>query len=350
MTVVLPYDEAKLYMREQLESYLQESRGINIRRRFHCINPNHADADPSMSFWKGHNAVHCFACNKTYDIFDVIGIDFNLSNPKDKWKKACEIFDVELEGKTIKNENRVRAAIPHNIETIKTSAQPTHKKRFTDYYESLQPASLTSDYMSKRGISNEISDKFKILFDPNFKTRDNTKDSKDLLTWQAIVIPKTSYSYVARNTDSNCKKFNRIRNHGYSALYNWQILKRKVDKPIIIVEGEFDVISVYEVGGEAIGLGGTSGINKLISLVKSCPSEVTLLVALDNDKAGESAAMDLLIKLKALNVPCNKVNLYETYKDANEILVKDRVKFKNNVYAEMHKEVPKNPKFVFRLS
>jgi len=67
------------------------------------------------------------------------------------------------------------------------------------------------------------------------------------------------------------------------------------------------------------------------------------------DTAGESASIELLLKLKQHNIPCNKVNIYGRFKDANEALVNDRVTLKNNVYAEIHKDIPKNPNFVFKF-
>ena len=54
--------------------------------------------------------------------------------------------------------------------------------------------------------------------------------------------------------------------------------------------------------------------------------------------------MELLLKLKQHNIPCNKVNIYGRFKDANEALVNDRVTLKNNVYAEIHKDISKNPR------
>ena len=352
MPIVLPFEEAKQYILQQMEAYLQQSRGINTKRKFQCLNPDHQDNDPSMGFWRAKNIVHCFSCNKSYDIFGVIGIDYNLTTFKEKWAKACEIFDVEVEHDSSIHNNlhKPRPSIPQ-IATNKNNSiiKPRPKQNYVKYYERLNAASSSTDYMRKRGISNEISDKFKVLYDPNFRTRDNAKGSEALLLWKAVVIPKTATAYLVRNTDEKCKKFNRIRNRGNAALYNRQILGKKIDHPIFIVEGEFDVLSIYEVGGEAIGISGTSGINRLIEAVKACKQELTLLVALDNDPAGESASMELLLKLKQYGISCNKVNIYGRFKDANEALVNDRVTLKNNIYAELHKDIPKNPKFVFRI-
>ena len=41
-------DEAKRYVKDQLENYLQ-SKGINTSKNFKCLNPAHDDKHPSMS-------------------------------------------------------------------------------------------------------------------------------------------------------------------------------------------------------------------------------------------------------------------------------------------------------------
>ena len=41
--------EKKMYLKSQLENYLKD-RGINPRRKFRCLNPEHDDKHPSMGF------------------------------------------------------------------------------------------------------------------------------------------------------------------------------------------------------------------------------------------------------------------------------------------------------------
>ena len=52
-----------------------------------------------------------------------------------------------------------------------------------------------------------------------------------------------------------------------------------------------------------------------------------LLIALDNDKAGEKAAADLAEGLRKLGIGFYKVNIAEGYKDANEALIADKEAF-----------------------
>ena len=85
------FAKTKEYLKAQLPEYLR-NKGININAPFHCLNPNHHDIHPSMSYNHQNQTVHCFSCNATYDIFGIIGLDFGLSDFKDQFNKACELF------------------------------------------------------------------------------------------------------------------------------------------------------------------------------------------------------------------------------------------------------------------
>ena len=58
-------------LRPMLETYLRE-RGIDPRKRFRCLNPEHFDHDPSMGYDSKRHKVHCFACGADYDLFDLL--------------------------------------------------------------------------------------------------------------------------------------------------------------------------------------------------------------------------------------------------------------------------------------
>lgn len=76
-------------LRPRIIDYLYD-RGIDPRKRFHCLNPSHLDRDPSMGFDPKRNKVHCFACGADYDLFDLLAIDNNLSSPADALSLASE--------------------------------------------------------------------------------------------------------------------------------------------------------------------------------------------------------------------------------------------------------------------
>ena len=86
-------DNKKVAAKAALQSYLENVHGINVHKPFTCLNPKHEDKDPSMSFDKNNNRCVCFACGVRYDIFDIVGIDYNINNTAQKFRKTYQILD-----------------------------------------------------------------------------------------------------------------------------------------------------------------------------------------------------------------------------------------------------------------
>ena len=72
-------EQAKEIIKGYLEDYLK-SKGIDTRKNFNCLNPDHPDIHPSMSYYRKEQYCKCFSCNAYYDIFDIIGIDYGLKS------------------------------------------------------------------------------------------------------------------------------------------------------------------------------------------------------------------------------------------------------------------------------
>ena len=89
------YFAKKAKAKESLEAYLENVHGIDTRRNFHCLNPEHEDHHPSMGFDRKNHRCVCFACGARYDIFDVVGLDYHLTNTKDKFRKTYQILNLK---------------------------------------------------------------------------------------------------------------------------------------------------------------------------------------------------------------------------------------------------------------
>ena len=100
-------EHAKQIIKYQLKNYLEQKHGIDTEHPFICLNPKHDDHNPSMRLYTdetGAPRVHCFSCNASYDIFDLIGIDYNIKgeDPKETesliFAKAYELYGLEVKG------------------------------------------------------------------------------------------------------------------------------------------------------------------------------------------------------------------------------------------------------------
>ena len=86
-------DKRKTTAKAALASYLEHVHGINLNKPFNCLNPGHEDKIPSRSFDRKHNRCVCFSCGARFDIFDVVGLDYNITNSAMKFKKTYQILD-----------------------------------------------------------------------------------------------------------------------------------------------------------------------------------------------------------------------------------------------------------------
>ena len=313
-------DTARETVKGCLESYLQ-GKGINTRRPFNCLNPDHQDKHPSMSYDSKRQRCHCFSCGVSYDIFDLIGIDYGLTESKDIFEKAYSLYGLDV-GEPIQK------PAPQ-----KTAPAPAPKKddrdNYKEYYKRAKanisdPAA--QEYLRKRGISTEVAEKHWIGYDPNYRTFEvDEAGNHNPCTWRVLIIPTGNGSYVARNIDKPKEpaKKNRYRNKGPSLLFNWKCLDL-ADKPVFVVEGELDALSIIEAGGRAVGLGSTSNCKKFLNKIEDDPPTQPIILALDADKEGQAAEERLAEGITALKLPFYRYNPYGMAKDANEALQADR--------------------------
>lgn len=322
-------EDAKNFLKDKLEDYLH-SKGINPRKSFNCLSPDHNDESPSMSYYKGGKNVHCFGCDASYDIFDLIGLDYGLTEYNDQLKKACELYGVSLDNTTKETNEAHRSQRDERdrpkITTLEKSDTITPAENYEAYFKECANRIEDTDYLIKRGISYHTARKFNIGYDPNYTKSTGGNQ------WGAVIIPTSPNSYVARNTNQEATANNRVRKTGQNLNFNSDVLFTS-EKPIVIVEGEIDALSIVEAGGEAIGLGGTGNANKLIKQLEDAGKKpkAPLIIALDNDEAGSKASDKLEEELKRLNVSYLRRNLYGHNKDANDALTGNRKYFQGQI-------------------
>lgn len=59
-------------VREAMPMYLNSMLGIsNLNGNIPCPNPGHEDSRPSAKYYPKSNKIHCYACDKTWDVLDV---------------------------------------------------------------------------------------------------------------------------------------------------------------------------------------------------------------------------------------------------------------------------------------
>lgn len=322
-------DEIVQYARDHLPDYLQ-TRGISTTRAFRCLNPAHPDKHPSMSYDKSSNKVHCFSCRATYDTLDLIGIDQGLTDFPAKIRAAADFFNLSLDGAGEKP-RRPAGAGARNAQPPRQPERKNEPEPEADYSAFIEQASRDLEKLgeiqtsgSYRGIPVDTLQRFNIGYVENYKG------------WNALVIPTGTgkNAYVLRNLDKNAPHEKRYKAATGTSrqLFNAAALYDPGWKwPVFIVEGEIDALSVSAARAEAVGLGGTNNTGLLLDLLREKPPAQPLILALDNDRAGEQAREELINGtggkpgLKQLDIPFYVVNIAGEYKDPNESLTEEGI-------------------------
>ena len=287
-----------------------------------------------MSYDQRRNKVHCFACGADYDLIDLVGIEYGITDEREKFDKAYSLYGLTVEQRATaredftENQNQPRSEqYTHTDIHIHTKTEEA-KADYVGYFKECQSRLAQTEYHKQRGISAETAARFMLGYEPSFTAWERDAEGNNVKrAWQALIIPTSRSSYAARNTDPAADKKNRWRkSKGGASLFNARVLK-EAQKPIYIVEGELDAISIVEVGGEALGLGSTDNWRKLIALLEKQKPTQPLIIALDNDTDGQKTSGELAEALTKLGITFYRLDPYNGHKDANEALVADRDAF-----------------------
>ncbi|MGT2735554.1 DnaB-like helicase C-terminal domain-containing protein [Streptococcus orisratti] len=266
----------------------------------------------------------CFSCGRGGDIFDLIGFVEGIDNFSDQLNRASEIFNIPLG-----NYSQYDFTNHHNDlnKKYKTISEKEGQD-FIDFYKEAHAHINETDYAHKRGLSDETLNRFMIGYVKNWK---HPNASENITGSPRLIIPTARDSYFARDTRDEipeCQQNYAKSKVGKVNIFNGNALKKIFEKPIFIVEGEIDALSIMEVGGVAVGLGGTSNIQKLLKTLEGTKLQHPLILSLDNDSAGREMQEKLAHQLKVKGIPYKIAKLtVGDIKDPNEMLVTDRQTF-----------------------
>lgn len=269
----------------------------------------------------------CWAgCFQSADIFDIIGKEKGLPDYNSQLAAACEIFGISLDNEPGRADpaklTHTQLHTSNNVYTI-THTQQEAEPDYSDFFLRANKDLEKTDY--HRGITLDTLNRFKVGYVENWKH----PKAPDAPASPRLIIPTSAHSYIARDTRENLtdkqKQYSKSK-VGSVRIFNSGAIE-SADKPIFIVEGEIDALSIIDVGGEAVAIGSTSNVKKLLALLENQKPKKPVIVSLDNDEAGKKAAEELEAGLARLEIIYYRINPYGTYKDANESMNADREAF-----------------------
>lgn len=268
-----------------LWDYLQKYHNVTSPKRFfHCLNPNHIDNNPSMMFTDKYNICKCFSCGASYDIYDLIGLDYDLHNFKEQLEKVQELY---LGYVPVKKE--VKKEIDNKIYD------------YTNYYNKCFKNRYETTYLEQRGITRELIDKYKIGYDEERKL---------------VVFPINKHCYFARSVVNNDK----IKSRGSSDIWNKKYIEEN-SQLVYVTEGIIDALSleVIDPNVKVMSINGVGNINSLVYALKENNFNGTIGIAFDKDGAGKKATDELKKELAKINVNSFSTSMIATFDDISKV-------------------------------
>ena len=349
-------DQLKGELRSYVESITRKSKS-NLYVCPLCHSGEGPNGTGAFGIYAGGLKWKCQACKRGGDIFDLIGEYEGIQDKLGQLRRAGEIFGVDTSrgssaredfGKVYQNQPKNEQYTHDSIHTSAYTQTGEPWEDFTSFYLEAHKHIDETDYPLRRGLSRETIDRFKLGYVAEWKTpleaylrggdgRTRSGKPRTRESWEYIpgtprlIIPISKYSYLARATrpEDEPQKSKAKGKDKVSWTFNAQALQTAT-RPVFVVEGELDALSIIEVGGEAVALGSINYIRAFTELLKVRRPAQPLILALDNEKEPEKrerieqAYRELEDGLSRLDIPFYRYNPCGEYKDANEALQRDR--------------------------
>jgi len=337
-------DELKSHLPDYVNRITEPSKGANMYVCPICHSGTGKNGTGAFKLYANgeKSSWYCYKCAKGGDIFDLIGEFEHIYGAGEQMRRAAELYGVQPDNNyTPKTTSKPKAVQPvANKE--KTKEPVDYTEMFVAAHKRVNEKEPT-EYLKKRGISAELIERFNIGYDGKWRH----PEAQTAPFSPRIIVPTSKESYLARDVrpDNEQNKAYSKQKVGSVHFLNEEVLYTPDKQPVYLTEGEFNALSIIEVGGNAVALGSTSMVKKFLELMKREPPTRQLIIALDNDSGGDKATKELSKGLTDLYIsyivyrPQGK-----KYNDANDALVADRETFTKavelgNDFENLKKEV-----------
>ena len=332
--------------REGLRACMPELLAIrlgihDLRRSFRCPSPAHDDRDPSAHYYANDHSVHCFGCNRTWDVFSLVGELDGIEGFAEQARAVAEVVGYHLsesDGPTRPHRRRharrkPRPPFDEPREAGGEDCAGACDRAFEALYEAGNEVGRR--YLRWRGLDDQDIMAHGLGF-----TRAPREVMPAFRVWEPealgfVTIPFWSADYRAANycmvrTISRGAVRNKEWRPAGIATPLWCEWKLSASLDVLYVaEGLIDAMALAKItGGEAMALGGVSNARRLAQVLYRVPTHLrprTVVVAMDEDEEGRKASDKICSDLDALRVPHAVMPPYPGgAKDADEWLMDGR--------------------------
>ena len=322
--------------------YLQLKKvGIN----YSALCPFHQEKTPSFVVSPERQSFRCFGCGESGDIITfyqkIEGLDF-----PEALKLLGERAGVEVRFKSKEATDKERT-VRDKIFRINLLAAKFFKLMLKG-----KEGGEALKYLKRRGLSDDVIEKFKIGFAPEggklrnvFHKMKITEEELSLAGHPErflyrIVFPifdtlgniigfsgRILESSLPKGISPHPKYLNTPETpvfHKSRVLYGINLAKDAIrkNKRVVLVEGQMDVISSHEAGlNEVVASSGTALTDEHLKIIRRYSQNVVF--AFDEDEAGQKAAYNAVRMALSQSLEV-KLTIIENYKDIGEVVEKDK--------------------------
>lgn len=320
--------QAKDFINKEKPTYLREAKRTGYICPS-CGNGSGKDGDgitanPNSNSEYPH--YKCQRCGFYGDNLELIKEYYNLQDFNEALQKGCDLYGITIDQPASVERTANAQTTPQETAEVEEDYTDDLKK----WHEAIQAegnAGLL--YLQDRGLSLENINRFNVGYCENWRH----PKAPTAPASPRVIIPTSKYSYLARDIrkeiPEQAKKYSKSK-AGKVHIFNLQAIE-DADKPIFIVEGEIDALSIIEAGGQAVALGSTAYTQLFLDGIKRARITQPLIVALDNDDAGNKASSTLINAFKERGIISYRLNPCGQYKDANEALTASAEVFTKDV-------------------
>lgn len=343
--------KTRLTMSEVVQSYIPvvTRSGRNWAK---CpFHGNGNERTPSFAINDKDGFYHCFGCGESGDMFTFVEKMDHVS-----FSEAVEILarkaGVELERVAGTSEHRDKDELEALFDLNQRIASS-----FRYFLTNSEEGQKARDYLASRGVTKEMSERFQLGYAPSdtswlysFLRKKGYTD--DLLkksglfspnnfpypmfadrlmfpvrSWQGRYIAFSGRDLSGRENVPKYKNTSDTpvysKRHNLFGLYEAIDSLKKGDKPAVIVEGNFDVVSMHQAGiTTAVASLGTAFTEEQVKLLSRYVHRIDLMF--DSDEAGQKSTDKAISLIHQKGLECF-VHKLTKGKDASEIIEKEGV-------------------------
>lgn len=314
-------DNIRPYLQDYVNRITEPSKGRNMYICPLCGSGTGRSRTGAFGIYDNGIKWKCQACGKGGDVIDLIGEYEHITEFADRVKRLGEVLGMNIEAST-----------EHS------NAQPKQETAvsFLQYFRERSKHLAETDYFMKRGISLETAQHFMLGYDPAW----THPKAPNAPTSPRLIIPVSEYSYIARDTRAEipeeAQPYKKSKAKGRESVI-WTFNHKSIgvnNRPLFIVEGEIDALSIIEAGGQAVGIGSIANVKGFLSLLEQRqPLTQPFVIALDNEDTEQvqRAREELITGIKKLGGICIERNICGSHKDPNEAFTADRGTFEKAI-------------------